>query len=117
MTLRVVCSNGHSLTVKDRLAGKLGLCPVCKVKVQVPLVEDDGMSEDAIMDILGPKQESPPAGRVEKEPSAAEAAKPKIPAPHSAAMKVCIKCKRTMDSGVHICPHCRCYVGGAGTRQ
>jgi hypothetical protein len=117
MALHVVCRNGHSLNVNDSLAGKSGLCPVCKVQVQVPLVEDDGMSEDAIMDILGPKQGNSSSDGVDGKSSASGAAKEKIPGLQSSPMKTCVKCKKPMDVGVHICPHCRCYVGGAGTRR
>ena len=30
MSIRVVCSNGHTLNVKEKYAGKTGLCPKCK---------------------------------------------------------------------------------------
>ena len=76
MTLRVVCRNGHSLTVNDSLAGKLGLCPVCKVQVQVPQIKDNRMSEDAIMDILGPEQVASSTDGVSEKPSAPVAAGP-----------------------------------------
>lgn len=31
------CPNGHPLNVKTELAGKVGLCPKCKVKMRIPL--------------------------------------------------------------------------------
>jgi hypothetical protein len=38
MGIRVVCPNGHEFKVKDKYAGKKGLCPHCEgqVIVQVP---------------------------------------------------------------------------------
>jgi hypothetical protein len=38
MGIRVECPNGHIFKVKDKYAGKVGLCPHCEgeVKVQVP---------------------------------------------------------------------------------
>jgi len=37
MPIEVQCPNGHQLWVKDELAGKTGLCPRCRAKVQVPV--------------------------------------------------------------------------------
>jgi hypothetical protein len=39
MGIRVQCPNGHIFKVKDKYAGKKGLCPHCKDQVQV-LVPD-----------------------------------------------------------------------------
>jgi hypothetical protein len=39
MGIRVECPNGHVFKVKDKYAGKKGLCPHCKGQVQV-LVPD-----------------------------------------------------------------------------
>ena len=36
MGIRVECSNGHVFNVKDKYAGKKGLCPRCKAVVHVP---------------------------------------------------------------------------------
>ena len=36
MSIRCVCPNGHPLTVSDSLAGKSGLCPLCRAPVRVP---------------------------------------------------------------------------------
>jgi hypothetical protein len=116
MAIQVVCRNGHALKVNDSLAGKLGLCPVCKVEVRVPQVDTEGMSEDAIMDILGPQQAGSAPG-VDQQAADSGIMKPKRPGMESPPMKVCIKCKQPMDVMVHICPHCRTYVGGAGTRR
>ena len=63
MAIRVVCRNGHALKVDDRSAGKSGLCPVCKVPVQIPPPDPRDMSEDALMDLLGPKEGEPPRAR------------------------------------------------------
>ncbi|MEN6457646.1 MAG: DUF4339 domain-containing protein [Thermoguttaceae bacterium] len=37
MGIRFHCPNGHKLNVKDFLAGQKGICPVCGVKMQIPL--------------------------------------------------------------------------------
>ena len=50
MGIRVRCSNGHSLNVKDSYAGKKGRCPHCKVLVDVP--EKAPVSDDEIMKVL-----------------------------------------------------------------
>ena len=52
MSIKVTCPNGHAFKVKDKYAGKQGLCPFCEdpVVVSVP----DALSEEAILDIIGP---------------------------------------------------------------
>jgi hypothetical protein len=39
MGIRVECPNGHVFKVKDKYAGKKGLCPHCKGQVQVLVPE------------------------------------------------------------------------------
>ncbi len=111
MTIRVVCHNGHALKINDNLAGKSGRCPVCKVQVQVPAIEPAAMSEDAIMDILGPQgKASQPAPR--RETADPETTRHAMPARDPSLVKSCSKCKREIATEVHVCPHCRTYVGG-----
>ena len=50
MGIRVECPNGHVFKVKDKYAGKKGLCPHCKGQVQV-LVPDATTAID-VDDIL-----------------------------------------------------------------
>ena len=50
MAIEVICSNGHALKVKDKYAGKAGLCPRCHVRVDVPAADefpDDHVLADA----------------------------------------------------------------------
>jgi len=50
MGISVNCPNGHEFQVKDKYAGKKGLCPFCKgqVKVLVPdVLSSDGLSKAA----------------------------------------------------------------------
>ena len=115
MTIRVVCRNGHTLKVNDSSAGKSGLCPVCKVPVQIPANKAEAMSEESLMEILGPKEGDPTHGP--KEWSDPDSTKHTGVAQQSPPMKTCIKCNREMDLGVRICPHCKTYVGGAGERR
>ncbi|RMG03779.1 MAG: hypothetical protein D6741_01955 [Planctomycetota bacterium] len=102
MPIEVVCSNGHVLRVKDSLAGKTGLCPVCRVRVRVPAPAND-LSEAEILDILssGPKE---PEKDVEYHP--AEEVPPTPP------KKICRKCQREILAATHICPYCRTYIAG-----
>jgi hypothetical protein len=115
MSIRVVCRNGHALKVNDNSAGKTGLCPVCKVPVQIPPKDSEAMSEDSLMDLLGPKEDDPRHGP--KEWSSPDTDKSAATGRQSPPMKTCIKCNREMELGVRICPHCKTYVGGAGERR
>ncbi|MCG8451018.1 MAG: hypothetical protein MI725_15730 [Pirellulales bacterium] len=45
MGISVTCPNGHEFKVKDKYAGKKGLCPYCKGQVKV-LVPDAVSSEN-----------------------------------------------------------------------
>jgi hypothetical protein len=53
MAIAVTCPNGHVLKVKDEFAGKLGRCPHCQAKVQVP-TPVAVISDDDILAVLGP---------------------------------------------------------------
>jgi len=52
MAIEVRCPNGHVLKVKDRFAGKSGLCPRCKARVEVP--KPSAVTDEEILDVLGP---------------------------------------------------------------
>ncbi len=110
MSIRVVCPNGHTLNVKDSLAGKVGLCPTCKARVQVPRPEQGKLSEDAIMNILGPYPPTGGSADVAEEGS-------KSGSPSSSGRirglppkKFCDKCNQEILAGTHICPHCHTYI-------
>ncbi len=120
MSIRVKCPNGHELKVKSSLAGKSGLCPICRAVVQVPVPKDP--LEDSILDMLstikpvisseGDGAEAPPAGAdgaTHRAPSHRVDMHDKL----SAAMapkKLCVRCHREIDLGTHICPHCHTYI-------
>ena len=112
MSIRVVCRNGHILNVKDGLAGKIGLCPTCKARVQVPQLSRGELSEDAILGILGPTK-SPPL----REGLAQEVADPfDRPAASETEhggppLKSCEKCNQLILAATHICPYCHTYIG------
>lgn len=36
MGIRCCCPNGHKINVKAEQAGKIGICPVCKLRFQIP---------------------------------------------------------------------------------
>jgi hypothetical protein len=115
MAIQVKCPNGHALKVNDSFSGKLGLCPVCKVQVQVPKAASGSMSEDDILSMMGSQHggSSSRASRDSSDPGTKQAAAGRQSPPR----KACIKCNREMDVGMRICPHCHTYVGGAGDRR
>ena len=103
MSIRVICPNGHILKVKDHLAGKVGLCPMCKARVQVPEPQPESVSEDAIMGILGSQSAVAAADLVEPPPTTASDK-------NSPPKKSCYKCNQEIETGIHICPHCHTYI-------
>lgn len=125
MAIQVVCRNGHTVKVKDSLAGKTGLCPVCKVKVTVPANAALGaiganppseapLSEDAILDLLGPHEQD--ASRkyepLEEETPAQAGAPINLDPGAVPRMTSCDRCHQVIPVGTHICPHCRTFIAG-----
>jgi len=111
MSIMVRCPKGHVLKVKDSFAGKSGLCPICKARIDVPDPHADALSEDDIADLLGVPTQSHYAGG-----SASGIALHMPEAAHQTATelapgkKECIKCHQEIPSGTHICPFCKTYI-------
>jgi len=112
MSIRVNCPNGHPLRVNDTLAGKTGLCPVCKALVKVPEpLQSSEISEDEILNFLGPHQ---PAGSRTFQSEAPSRAAVKAPAEGTVPpKKSCARCNQEIPATTHVCPFCHTYVGGA----
>lgn len=90
MGIEIACKNGHALNIKDKYAGKTGLCPVCKAFVRVPI------SDESILELLGqPVAKHQHTGFVVPEVSKRD----------------CGNCRQEIDVRTRICPHCRTYVG------
>jgi hypothetical protein len=108
MSIRCVCPNGHVLKVKEALAGTSGLCPSCRAQVKVPRVRPQGVSEDAILDILG-KHGSPQSDTVTYHELADTMPFPGTPE-RGTPKKSCYKCNQEIAAGIHICPYCHTYI-------
>jgi uncharacterized paraquat-inducible protein A len=112
MSIRVVCRNGHILNVKDELAGKIGLCPTCKARVQVPNISRGELSEDAIMSILGPAKSGPMRdGLVHEGLDASDPSAVSEMGQGAPPLKSCDKCNQLILAATHICPYCHTYIG------
>jgi hypothetical protein len=108
MSIRCVCQNGHVLKVKDSCAGMTGLCPACKVRVDVPKPRNESISEDVILGLLGKQS---PSERAAAESSGvllatSESGIHRLPFPK----KTCSRCSEEVTVGTHICPHCHTYI-------
>jgi len=103
MSIRVVCPNGHTLKVRESFAGKVGLCPMCKARVEVPKLEED-FSEDAIMGILGPHVTSDESAERTTSYRSERRERGRTP------KKSCHQCNRQISAAIHICPHCHTYI-------
>ena len=60
MGIRVECPNGHVFKVKDKYAGKKGVCPHCdgKVVVVVPMASVENFSENVLDSMVHPTESS-----------------------------------------------------------
>ena len=67
------------------------------------------MSEDAILDILGPQAPvSQTSGVPEGEP---DEAAPRLEVhEHATPKKSCYRCNQEISAGTHICPYCHTYI-------
>ncbi len=123
MSIEVVCPNGHVLHVKDSLAGKTGLCPTCKARISVPATppltaargnppSGGKLTEDAILDILGPHEQDPSRSYESLDDTTPAGAPAPInmeggPAPTKTS---CSRCHQVVPLGTVICPHCRTFI-------
>ena len=108
MAIRVRCSQGHALKVRDELAGKVGRCPVCKSVVRVPSAGSAVFSEDAILGILatpGPRTRHDSAHSGNSPGSRSG-----LGEGHSPPGKSCARCNREIEAATHICPYCHTYI-------
>jgi hypothetical protein len=111
MSIHVSCPNGHALKVHESMAGKTGLCPACKARVQVPKLAAKDMSEDMILGLLDSPAANPDQADSLAEPpfSSRYSASPD-PLPAGAIKKNCIKCHQPISAQMHICPFCHTYI-------
>ena len=108
MGIKVSCPNGHTIEVKDSLAGKTGLCPACKARITVPEILPEGLSEDAILGILG---DSDPTRGGKADPGGVEVEVPfEDYKPPQRTLKSCQSCGREISVQTHICPFCYHYI-------
>jgi hypothetical protein len=50
MTIRFLCPHGHKLAVPDNLAGKKGRCPICRLRVYIPVLDFANSAEEPATD-------------------------------------------------------------------
>jgi RNA polymerase subunit RPABC4/transcription elongation factor Spt4 len=102
------------LQVKDSLAGKAVVCPVCQSRIEIPKPHEGEFSEDAILDLLGP-HDSVPSPHTAPEDSD-EWTKKEEPTADVAMgpppKKTCPRCDRSVDAGTRVCPYCNTYIVG-----
>ena len=130
MSIKVICPNGHEMQVKNEFAGKSGLCPECKARIEVPIPTPKPVSEDDLLKVLGmprtvprtpapseppPQPQADPARRPESQKP--EPKKPPLPSiagqtpepkkePPLRRQKVCPKCCEILSVSYSDCPHC-----------
>jgi hypothetical protein len=52
MGIRFFCPNGHKLNVKSHLAGKVGYCPECNVRMMIPMESTRSSSMDTASNVI-----------------------------------------------------------------
>jgi hypothetical protein len=116
MAISVICPNGHELKIKDKYAGRKGLCPKCNAVVNVPDLAV-AISEQAVIELLGPSPRQPngslPVHQEEKHRTKAGDDDSTLSGSSSSVVvpktKFCPKCRNEISATFHVCPHCRTY--------
>lgn len=111
MAIKLTCPNGHTLRVKDSLAGKTGLCPTCKARVSVPEPKRESIDESDILKVIGPYDPGKSAIVRPDSPIEGDAEEGKA---SKVEMRRCMSCEREIEAETHICPYCHHYIGGVG---
>jgi hypothetical protein len=113
MSIQVTCPKGHKLKVKNSMAGKTGLCPLCAgqvyVYVPIPVAAKQSLSEEVILDYIGPSQPSPSGIGSGIDLDEVSPHRPDK-AHHETPWKSCVKCNKDIPSQTHICPYCHTYI-------
>jgi hypothetical protein len=112
MSIEVKCPNGHKLKVKDSMAGVTGRCPVCKSLVHVPKPEPpaEAVSEEDILDFLGPTPKFDEKAAAETIHDFGDSVVMRGSGIHHTPRKTCIKCNQDIPALMHICPYCHTYL-------
>jgi hypothetical protein len=112
MSILIKCPNGHKLKVKDSMAGVTGRCPICKGVVHVPKPEPPkpDLSEDAILDILGPSSGLSDRSVTDTIHDFGDSVIMRDSGIHHTPRKPCVKCNRDIPATIHICPYCHTYL-------
>jgi hypothetical protein len=112
MSIEIKCPNGHKLKVKDSMAGVTGRCPLCKGVVHVPKPEPPkaSLTEDAILDILGPSSVLSERSVTDTIHDFGDSVIMRDSGIHHTPRKACVKCNRDIPAIIHICPYCHTYL-------
>ena len=116
--IKVTCPNGHKLAAEERKAGKTVACPVCGVKLTIPVPEDRKCTDSAVLRILGIGDELLKATRGEKTkydfpPEGSDLLLGAHPSKKQRNTQICPQCDWEIDAGYTVCPHCHFYLSGS----
>lgn len=129
MLIRVPCpSCGKALKVDQKFAGRKGICPACKSKIQIPDPDEKKIDEDDILDLLGPASEKRPSYAARKDDlpvhqdpkhddgqgSAEDSTLTGGSSVLQRALRKCPVCAKEISPRYTICPHCRTYLVESG---
>jgi len=113
MGIAVKCPNGHEFKVKDKYAGKKGLCPYCKgqVKVLVPDASSSGNLQKAAFRAAAAEKGNPPiAASVFDEPETGPHASGSLLGSSVIRHNVKCSCGNSVPMWFARCPKCNEYM-------
>jgi anti-sigma B factor antagonist len=95
MSICVRCPNGHVVRVKEEYAGKNGLCPHCRAKMHVPLLERPSGELRATGEFV---HQDPHHNRAVSVSA--------TPFPTRKKPRLCIGCGNIVSQSFAVCPRC-----------
>ncbi len=115
--IKVTCPNGHRLAAQPRKAGQTVACPVCGVRLYIPIPEDRRCSDSAVLRILGIGDElRKAAGLPQKSDSdmgdllGGGVGQKTSTTTQKKNTQICPQCDWEIDIGYKVCPHCHFYL-------
>ncbi len=115
--IKVTCPNGHKLAAEERKAGKTVSCPVCGVKLTIPVPENRKCTDSAVLRILGIGDElrkaaaGQPTSYDRPEEGSDLLLGPRMKE-KTRNTQICPQCDWEIDAGYKVCPHCHFYLVG-----
>jgi TPP-dependent indolepyruvate ferredoxin oxidoreductase alpha subunit len=117
MAIRIRCPNGHLLKIKEKYAGRTGMCPRCRRQVRVPTLDE--LYDEQIIAVLDKPRavdtdDEPTDRHVLDEPTKDESGVSLLGASAVRKPSICPHCQHRASFSFSHCPRCGTLLPGRG---